>query len=125
MADPRPLSCEPTRRPRRSRPRARPAMNKPRTKAELERALKQSETARQRAVATAERERAARQQAEVERDATAAHLEAQQRVVAEAVEQQTATSEILRVISASPMDVQPIFDAIVESAVRLCDAIYS
>jgi GAF domain-containing protein/CheY-like chemotaxis protein len=43
----------------------------------------------------------------------------------EALEQQTATSEILRVISQSPTDVQPIFDAIVRSAVRLCDGVFS
>jgi GAF domain-containing protein len=44
--------------------------------------------------------------------------------VTESLEQQTASSEILRVISSSPTDVQPVFDAIVRSAVRLCDGLY-
>ena len=51
-------------------------------------------------------------------------LQEKNRALTEALEQQTATGEILRVISSSPTDVQPVFDSIVRNAVRLCGAIY-
>jgi signal transduction histidine kinase/putative methionine-R-sulfoxide reductase with GAF domain len=47
------------------------------------------------------------------------------RDLSETLEQQTATSEILQVLSQSPTDVQPVFDAIAREAVRLCGASYS
>jgi len=46
------------------------------------------------------------------------------RALTEALDQQTATSEILRVISQSQTDVQPVFDTIVRSAVTLCDGLF-
>ncbi|HEY5897139.1 MAG TPA: GAF domain-containing protein, partial [Burkholderiales bacterium] len=43
----------------------------------------------------------------------------------QSLEQQTAISEILRVISSSPSDVQPVLQAVAERAARICDAPYA
>jgi GAF domain-containing protein len=49
-------------------------------------------------------------------------LQERNRDLREALDQQTATGEILGVISGSPTDVQPVFQGILESAGRLCEA---
>ena len=49
-------------------------------------------------------------------------LEARNRDVTDALARQTATSEILRIISGSPTDAQPVFDIIAERAAKLCEA---
>ncbi len=52
-------------------------------------------------------------------------LEVRNRDLTETLEQQTATGEILRVISSSQTDVQPVFETIAENSLRLCDATFS
>ena len=47
-------------------------------------------------------------------------LEARNRDLTEALEQQTATSEILRAIANSPTEIQPVLDVIAENAARIC-----
>jgi two-component system, NtrC family, sensor kinase len=85
-----------------------------------EREIQLLQTFADQAVIAIENVRLFKELQEKNRALTTAHAQ-----VTEALDQRTATSEILGVISSSPTDVQPVFDTIVKSVARLCDGIFA